>query len=827
MREELITKRNIEYFSTSSLQTLTGLTVERWDNAVIKELLDNALDALDRAGISDKTIKISSNDNSFFICDNAGGIPEQVIDNIYNFDIYTSSKRDYRTATRGAQGNALKTIIGICYLKGYELSFVSKEGRLISNKVNKTKLDAGILDIEKGISASSNDAGVYIDNIRIDAERLYDMVWAYSVCNPDVTFEINDQIISARTECLNKTEKTFIHWYTFEDFNALLQKKHSLDDSRTMKDFCQEFSGTQRIISKLNIDGKYLSDIASNSDVIFDLYGQLLSLTLEPKADILKASFIGEDVFLKAYGADGDYKYKKYFGTYRREGALIPYAIEGFLISKDGLPKATIALNNSMPYDRLPFQFNNGVDFCGKKYGGVYYTASLESILSERGFFDAMGVSLFVHVISPYFAYMEKSKTRIKADDFSDGLMNVLNYLCKDVIREVDRARREQKRFNNIRVFKKEKQESKTSLMTNHFLEGFNLAKGRFSTVAVRQIFYSIREIVNKTYDITLEKTDYSTFTQKIVTEMLERHPELEDKIYFDPRGFFSDPFTKNKTPMGTLDVNRLLNRYENTKDKIYDETERIYDLPVEMLYPHVLFIEKAGFNQLLSESGLITKLNLGIISTQGFSNRASKKLMEWFIAQGLDIYVLHDCDISGYLIADKLADGSQTFKRGLDVIDIGLNVVDVISLGKTPEVVESDNEYKDALSSLTKKEYDFFVEKDYNGVKYRRVELNALTNDEFIALIEKKIQPKKIEIDADSLEKYVDMNDIKDAIIHDAILKLSSNLYKKLYESFELDMNELSKEIGKNGKHWTHELDSALTKMKREKTDEIVSKLG
>lgn len=43
-----MTQRSVEYFSSDGLRTLTGLDKSRWERAVVKELLDNALDALDR-----------------------------------------------------------------------------------------------------------------------------------------------------------------------------------------------------------------------------------------------------------------------------------------------------------------------------------------------------------------------------------------------------------------------------------------------------------------------------------------------------------------------------------------------------------------------------------------------------------------------------------------------------------------------------------------------------------------------------------------------------------------------------------------------------------
>ena len=47
MREILESSRVAEYFSFEGLRTLTGLPESRWHYAILKELIDNALDAID------------------------------------------------------------------------------------------------------------------------------------------------------------------------------------------------------------------------------------------------------------------------------------------------------------------------------------------------------------------------------------------------------------------------------------------------------------------------------------------------------------------------------------------------------------------------------------------------------------------------------------------------------------------------------------------------------------------------------------------------------------------------------------------------------------
>ncbi len=51
MREVLETRRDAEYFRRDGLRTLTGLPETLWTAAILKEILDNALDAINDIAI--------------------------------------------------------------------------------------------------------------------------------------------------------------------------------------------------------------------------------------------------------------------------------------------------------------------------------------------------------------------------------------------------------------------------------------------------------------------------------------------------------------------------------------------------------------------------------------------------------------------------------------------------------------------------------------------------------------------------------------------------------------------------------------------------------
>ena len=86
-----------------------------WPLVVLKELVDNALDAAEDAEIA-PVVSITVKGNSIIIEDNGPGIPAKTIDGILDYSIRVSSREAYVSPTRGAQGNALKTILPMGYV---------------------------------------------------------------------------------------------------------------------------------------------------------------------------------------------------------------------------------------------------------------------------------------------------------------------------------------------------------------------------------------------------------------------------------------------------------------------------------------------------------------------------------------------------------------------------------------------------------------------------------------------------------------------------------------------------------------------------------------
>src|SRR5262249_33185627 len=96
-------------------QNQTGHSLYDWPLVVGKEVLDNALDACEEAEVA-PNITVVVEAGTIIIEDNAGGIDAGTIESILDYTIRVSSREAYVSPTRGAQGNALKTILAMGYV---------------------------------------------------------------------------------------------------------------------------------------------------------------------------------------------------------------------------------------------------------------------------------------------------------------------------------------------------------------------------------------------------------------------------------------------------------------------------------------------------------------------------------------------------------------------------------------------------------------------------------------------------------------------------------------------------------------------------------------
>jgi hypothetical protein len=104
------TSREMDFFSEKELVTQTDHEVSDWPLVIVKELMDNGLDACEDADIA-PIISVKADPTGISVRDNGPGIPEDTLTAALDFTIRVSNREAYVSPCRGAQGNALKTMI--------------------------------------------------------------------------------------------------------------------------------------------------------------------------------------------------------------------------------------------------------------------------------------------------------------------------------------------------------------------------------------------------------------------------------------------------------------------------------------------------------------------------------------------------------------------------------------------------------------------------------------------------------------------------------------------------------------------------------------------
>jgi DNA topoisomerase VI subunit B len=121
VRQVFSTPRAAEFLEKRALQAQTGQPAHRFGDVVIKELVDNALDAAESVRVQpevDVRVDVDDRVQRVTVTDNGAGMPAEVIGRILDFNVLVSDKAAYGSPTRGLQGNAWKTLLGIPYALG-------------------------------------------------------------------------------------------------------------------------------------------------------------------------------------------------------------------------------------------------------------------------------------------------------------------------------------------------------------------------------------------------------------------------------------------------------------------------------------------------------------------------------------------------------------------------------------------------------------------------------------------------------------------------------------------------------------------------------------
>ena len=256
-----------------------------------------------------------------------------------------------------------------------------------------------------------------------------------------------------------------------------------------------------------------------------------------------------------------------------------------------------------------------------------------------------------------------------------------------------------------------------------------------------RQVMYAARPEIQAR---TGQQLSDQYFTQALLPDYIEEHG-VDWDVVFDDRGHFREPHTDHQIGLGTLGVRR----YEDQIAEIDFEEPSFERGNVVTRGPNgcfgaVLFIEKEGFLPLFEAVDLANRFDIALMSTKGLSVTAARHLIDDMCGvHKIPLLVLHDFDKSGFSIVGTLQRDTRryTFRNDVEVIDLGLRLEDIDELQSEDAF---DKGHRDSRAwnlqenGATIEEIDFLLD--------RRVELNAMTSDQMVDFVERKLKHHGVE---------------------------------------------------------------------------------
>jgi DNA topoisomerase VI subunit B len=765
-RQVFTTSRLLEYFSEKELTLQTGHGPDNWPTVVLKELVDNALDACEESRTPPE-ITVALDSDRLAVTDNGPGIAPEVVTSILDFGTKTSSRDFYVSPTRGAQGNALKTILAIPYvLSGCVSSEVEIESRGVRNSITITVdriRQVPVIAVDRQPSEVKTGTIVRIGSAELARSAVesggLQFLQRYSLLNPHSSFHWSaaDTHTDAEASCPTWEKWTPgnpipPHWYSLEQFIALTAARISASNGGFVRDMVAEFRGLsstakQRIIlGYLELTGAPLDALVRDGAVDRKLALRLLTAMQIESREVKppQLGVIGEDHIQAQLVSRGcnehSIRYKRLAGVTARR----PYVLEvafGAFEDRDESREVVCGLNFS--------------PCIGNPFSRVTQWESLDGILGEQFVDDEAGGLVLVHLTTPHLQYSDRGKSQVElppaiGEDLKLAVQAVTKEwkrISRQQFRDSDRAERQRERMmravNPKRTIK--------DVVCGNMMAAYDKASGNGKHVtSSRQVFYQMRPIVLA--ELPDENLQDSYFTQNLLPEYLRDHPmaTADWDIVSDARGHLAEPHTRRKIPLGTLDVRRYAQAAGVCDATKLPDAPECPSLEFETCGPanrfrNVLFIEKEGFLPLLESASIAERYDLAIMTPKGMSTNAARDLMQTF--EGVRFLVLHDFDKAGFSIVGTLTRDTwkYKFKRPPEVIDLGLRLADVrsLKLESEPVTIKGDAEDNLRLNRATEDEIAFLTGTDTG--KSKRVELNAMTSPQFIEWLETKLKHYKV----------------------------------------------------------------------------------
>lgn len=780
------TSRLLDYFSVDGLRAQTGYEPRWWAEMAFEELTDNGIDAAESHGMTPK-IRAVIDEQSLTVIDSGPGLPVQTLQGALDYSIRSSDKARYVSPTRGSQGNALKAVFAIPYVldgsegrvevstggQGYEIVVRTDQ---IRQTPNPELLDGRPAFVKSGTGIRLHWPDSACSELSHQNSRFLQIARGFAVLNPHLHLEIDApqgrMCFAPTTDGWEKWLPTFPTspwWYSVEDLANLIAAYIAHDQTigeakgrgRTVREFVSEFSGLsgsakpRAVLEAAGLSrGTPLAAIATDGELDLPLIARLLdamqgnSRLIKPKA----LGLIGEPHLCQRFdelGARmGTFKYRPKLGTSNG----LPYVLEvAFAYGGGDSDRELITgVNWSPSIWKVPF------DGLGDEW-------TLNALLQEQRCGMREPLIMALHLAIPKVPWADRGKASVSlegelAEAFIQTVEAATSKWCK-LRKAEDRNQKRAERRQEL--LEKTARVTFRDVAENAIPTAYHKAAGRYEIANARQIMYAARGPMQEKTDRQLND---QYFTQMLLPDFITSHPELTKDwdVVYDARGRMVEPHTDREVPCGTVAVREYMNEVHSFQAPWLDSIvlpELYLCQGVETRGPMhrfgaVLFVEKEGFAPLFKAVKLAERFDLAIMSTKGVSVTAARNLVDDLaeyarkkLGHPLPLLLMLDFDKSGFTIRGTFTHASRRYeyRNELKIVDIGLRLADVKAMKLQSETVyvKGDDPRHNLLENgATEEEIAFLLSgpKDRKGVWGRRVELNSMTSDQFVSLVERKL---------------------------------------------------------------------------------------
>ena len=706
----------------SNLPQRAGVPLSDIRALVLKELVDNALDEVDRIGRPGAVALTQEGEHIYTVTDQGRGFDDSPEELAHRFSIAKGmvSSKQWRKPTRGCVGNGLRVIVG---------AVVSGGGRIIVKTRNREVTLRPRLD-----GTTAVDSVIPIDwptgaSITIEIDRRYP--------GSDDSLEWARRAIAlAQQSGPAFNRKPLPAWYDVD--HLALNMLAAIGPSGTLAWFVSQLDRcTSREIGQ-EVTGRFGKGRLCR-DVSKEEAAQLLRLLQWRTTSPFKPrqlGLMGADAWVHEQLTDGYVYEEGSFVTGRSEPhATIPFLVEAWAAtcqtpdSRDDDDVYPVdVVSSGFTINRSPaivdsFSSRNGRSrLANLRLGSEFIRLDI-----PQGAFD-----FAVNITTPFIPILGDNKTPY-LEAFREQIKRAVERAITRAARNnppvLVASRKDNGEANEEEDEEKPERIFQRSAILQVLPEAIERSGDGGYEFSQRSLYYRVRILIKA---IITAEPNYNYFCS-VLTGYENDNGEIE-KLIRDTRGVYVEPHGGELTQMGTVTV-------------------AAYSRP-PWSYSNILFLEKEDLVSALRQSGFLDRWDCFALSSKGFSSRAARDLIDKIGTSGKEeptkFFCVHDADASGSLISQTLTRATKARgARLVEVIDLGLFPWAALSVGLLRERAERKSskrrpvaDYIKARDRANNASGNPNNERNWESwLQDWRVELNAMTTAEFVAWVEREFK--------------------------------------------------------------------------------------